>query len=207
MILTPGFHEVPAGHVPTVVTHLSMTARPALRPAPQAPPSPRGPWTIRQAKDINLAWYRALYRRIGTEHLWCARLLMSDEALGGMLNDPAYELWTLAQEEVDEGIAELDFRTPGACELKLFGVTPGLVGKGAARMLMNHAIERAWARPGLRRFWVHTCTLDHPTALAFYVRSGFLPFRYEIEIMPDPRLDGTLPADAAPNVPIIRPTG
>jgi hypothetical protein len=70
---------------------------------------------------------------------------------------------------------------------------------------MNHAIARAWARPGLRRFWLHTCTLDHPRALAFYIRSGFVPFRYQVEIMPDPRLDGTLPADAAPGVPIIRP--
>jgi GNAT superfamily N-acetyltransferase len=207
MVLTPGFHEVPAGHVPTVVTHLAMTAPPALRPAPPLPPSPRGPWTIRQARDIDLAWYRALYRRIGTEHLWCARLRMRDQALGGMLNDPAYEVWTLAEGEVDAGIAELDFRTAGACEVKLFGVTPGLIGTGAARTLMNHAIRRAWARPGLGRFWLHTCTLDHPKALGFYVRSGFVPFRYEIEIMPDPRLDGTLPADAAPNVPIIRPTG
>ena len=116
MTLAPGFHDVPAGHVPTVVTHLEMTARPVLGAAPQAPPSPRGPWTARQATDINLAWYRALYRRIGTGHLWCARLVMPDERLGGMLNDPAYELWTLVQEEVDEGIAELDFRTPGTCE-------------------------------------------------------------------------------------------
>jgi GNAT superfamily N-acetyltransferase len=205
MTLAPGFHDVPAGHVPTVVTHLEMTAKPPLRPAPQAPPSPRGPWTIRQAKDINLAWYRALYRRIGTGHLWCARLVMRDEQLGGMLNDPEYELWTLAQEEVDEGIAELDFRTPGACELKLFGVTPGLVGTGAARLLINHALDRAWSRPGLRRVWLHTCSLDHPRALGFYSRSGFVPFRQQVEVMADPRLDGTLPAGAAPEVPIIRP--
>lgn len=205
MTLAPGFHDVPAGHVPTVVTHLEMTARPVLRPAPQASPSPRGPWVIRQVRDINLGWYRALYRRIGTDHLWCARLVMSDERLGGMLDHPDYELWTLAQEEVDEGIAELDFRTPGACELKLFGVTPGLLGTGAGRTLINHAIGRAWARPGVGRFWLHTCTLDHPGALAFYLRSGFVPFRYEIEVMADPRLDGTLPPDAAAGVPIIHP--
>lgn len=207
MILTPGFHDVPAGHVPTVVTHLEMTAQPPLRPPPQVPPSPRGPWTIRRVRPADLAWYRALYRRIGTAYLWCARLLMSDATLGGMLNHPDFELWTLAQEEADEGIAELDFRSEGECELKLFGVTSGLVGTGAARMLMNHAITRAWARPGLRRFRVHTCTLDHPKALAFYLRSGFVPFRYEIEVMADPRLDGTLPADAAPGVPIIRAGG
>ncbi|MFN7000385.1 N-acetyltransferase [Elioraea tepidiphila] len=205
MTLAAGFHDVPAGHVPTVVTHLEMTTMPLLRPAPPPPPSPRGPWTIARAERIDLAWYRALYRRIGTDWLWSARLLMADGALAALLNHPDFELWTLRQEAVDEGIAELDFREPGHCELRLFGVTAGLIGTGAARTLMNHAIARAWARPGLRRFWLHTCTLDHPRALAFYIRSGFVPFRYQVEIMPDPRLDGTLPADAAPGVPIIRP--
>ncbi len=35
---------------------------------------------------------------------------------------------------------------------------------------MNRALEIAWARP-IRRFWVHTCTLDHPGALPLYVRT------------------------------------
>jgi hypothetical protein len=51
---------------------------------------------------------------------------------------------------------------------------------------------------------VHTCTLDHPAALAFYQRSGFVAYRRQVEIDDDPRLDGTLPADAAPHVPLIR---
>ena len=41
---------------------------------------------------------------------------------------------------------------------------------------MNRALELAWSRP-ISRVWVHTCTFDHPSALAFYQRSGFLPFR------------------------------
>jgi hypothetical protein len=51
---------------------------------------------------------------------------------------------------------------------------------------------------------VHTCTLDHPAALGFYIRSGFRPFKRQLELSTDPRLDGTLPPDAAPGVPIIR---
>ena len=50
---------------------------------------------------------------------------------------------------------------------------------------MNRALEKVWQRP-ITRFWVHTCTLDHPNALAFYMRSGFVPFRRQIEIAPDP---------------------
>jgi hypothetical protein len=53
------------------------------------------------------------------------------------------------------------------------------------------------------RVWVHTCTSDHPAALAFYQRSGFRPVRRQIEIADDPRLDGSAPRGAAKHVPII----
>ena len=67
---------------------------------------------------------------------------------------------------------------------------------------MNRAIARAWSRP-VRRFWVHTCTFDHPDALSFYLRSGFRAFRREIEISDDPRLTGAMPRNATPHIPII----
>jgi GNAT superfamily N-acetyltransferase len=99
-------------------------------------------------------------------------------------------------------LLELDFRAPDSCELAFFGVTPALVGRGAGRFLMNRAMEIAWSRP-VRRFWVHTCTLDHPAALDFYRRSGFQAFRRQIEVIDDPRLSGLLPRDAAPQIPLI----
>ena len=67
---------------------------------------------------------------------------------------------------------------------------------------MDKAIQLAWAEP-IDRFWVHTCTLDHPRALAFYMRSGFTAYRRELEVADDPRLTGVLPREAAPQIPII----
>ena len=67
-----------------------------------------------------------------------------------------------------------------------FGVTADLIGGGAGRWLMNRALELAWSRQ-VSRVWVHTCTLDHPSALAFYQRSGFRAFRQQVEIADDPR--------------------
>jgi hypothetical protein len=40
--------------------------------------------------------------------------------------------------------------------------------------------------------------------LAFYQRSGFRPFRRQIEVANDPRLDGTAPREAARHVPVIK---
>lgn len=198
MTLAPGFHDVPAGHVPTVVTHLEMTTRPSARPA-------SGAWAFRRVERPALDWYRDLYRRIGTGHLWAARVRWPDEVLCAKLRHPEVEVWTLISGGADEGLAELDFGAAGECEIRMFGVIPALTGTTAARSLMTHALDRAWSRPQLRRVWLHTCSLDHPRALGFYIRSGFLPFRQQVEVMPDPRLDGTLPAGAAPEVPIIRP--
>jgi GNAT superfamily N-acetyltransferase len=103
------------------------------------------------------------------------------------------------------GILELDFAsTPGECEIAFFGVTPKAIGSGAGRYLMNEAIARAWSRP-ITRLWVHTCTHDHPSALAFYIRSGFTPYQRMIEIHDDPRVQGHLPETASPHIPLIKP--
>jgi GNAT superfamily N-acetyltransferase len=175
-----------------------MTARPPRRPVPA--PARFG---VRCVEQPSLAWYRDLFRRVGTPWLWFSRLRMDDAMLGSIVHNPAVEVSALVAEGRDEGLLELDFRVPGEVELAFFGVTPDLVGRGAGRLLMDAALERAWAT-GPRRVWVHTCTLDHPGALAFYRRSGFAPYRVQIEIDDDPRLDGTLPRDSAPHVPIIR---
>jgi GNAT superfamily N-acetyltransferase len=108
----------------------------------------------------------------------------------------------LRSDAEDAGLLELDFRMPGECEVSFFGVTTKFIGTGAGRWLMNQALVRAWSRP-LRRVWIHTCTFDHPAALAFYIRSGFRAYAREIEIVEDPRLTGVLPRTAAPHVPII----
>jgi GNAT superfamily N-acetyltransferase len=192
-----GYHDVPAGKLAAVTTSLEMFARPALRPE-----RPDAAWQLRQVERPDVAWYRDLYSRVGAGWLWFSRLRMSNDALTAAIQHPAVEVYALVARQNDEGLIELDFRDAGACELRMFGVTPKLIGTGAGRWLMNRAVEAAWSRP-IRRFWVHTCTSDHPSALQFYIRSGFSPFRRQIEIADDPRLDGTLSREAAPHVPII----
>jgi GNAT superfamily N-acetyltransferase len=196
MILPDGYSDVSAGKIAAVVTHLEMTGRPALRPDPE------GAWTLRRVPSPDLDWFRDLYRRIGEEWLWFSRLQMADAELAAMIQSPLVEMVALVHDGRDEGVLELDFCNAGQCELRLFGVTAKLVGGGAGRWLMNRALELAWSRQ-VSRVWVHTCSFDHSSALAFYQRSGFRAFRRQIEIADDPRLDGTAPRSAAKHVPII----
>jgi hypothetical protein len=69
---------------------------------------------------------------------------------------------------------------------------------------MNRALQIAWVR-NPRRLTVHTCTFDHPDALAFYLRTGFTPYARSLEVADDPRVLGVLPRAAAPHVPILGP--
>lgn len=195
--LAPGFYDVPAGNVATVVTHLEMTARPVPRPSPDI-----GSLTFVEL-EREPDGYRDLFRRVGAEDwLWFSRLRLADVELNEILRDPNVHLYTLSRSGQAEALLELDFRSEGECELAFFGVTPALIGTGAGRFLMNKAIDIAWAQP-IHRFHVHTCTLDHPSALNFYRRSGFVPVRQQIEIAHDPRLTGLLPENAGPHIPIF----
>lgn len=197
MSLSDGFHDVPPGKVATVVTHLEMRARAALRPVP----APKG-WRLRRVETPQLAWYRTVFHDVGSDWLWFSRLVMEDSAVAAIISDPEVCIWTLSNGEADAALLELDFRTPGECELGYFGLAPALIGSGAGRFLMNAAIENAWAR-NITRFHVHTCTLDSPAALPFYMRSGFDATRQQVEIADDPRLTDRIARDKAAHVPMF----
>lgn len=195
-MLENGYHDVPSDKLATVVTHLQMFEKPQPRG------EVTGPWTLRRHEMIGLDAYRDIHRKIGAEWLWASRLEMGDEKLAANVHSPDVELHLLEVDGVTEGIAELDFRKSGECEMAYFGVSPALIGTGAGRWLMNRAIDLAWSRP-IERFWLHTCTLDSPQALPFYTRSGFTPFKRQVEVFDDPRLKGNSPRSAAPQIPIL----
>ena len=149
-----------------------------------------------------LSWYRDLYRRVGENWLWFSRLATDDAGLAAIVHDPAVEVHALRFRSRDEGLLEIDFRRFPEVEISFLGVAPNLLGKGAGRYLINRAIENVWGR-GPSRLTVHTCTLDHPRALEFYLRSGFTPYARSVEIADDPRVSGLLPHTAAPHAPMI----
>ncbi|MGH6883620.1 MAG: GNAT family N-acetyltransferase [Hypericibacter sp.] len=191
---------LPPGKLANLVTCLEMTEKPAPKPRP----STRSALSLQRIAQPDLQSYRALFRRVGQDWMWFSRLIMPDERLRRILTDPKVEVYRLHDGPAEIGLLELDFREEGQCELAFFGVVPEVIGQGAGRFLMDQAITLAWARP-IRRFWVHTCSFDHPSALAFYRRSGFRPYAYAVEVHDDPRLTGHLPRTAAPHIPLIEP--
>ena len=193
-----GLTPLPPDHLATLVTSLEMRARPKPAPLPEAP------LVLVRWKQPSPAKYRALFTRVGSPWLWFSRLAMSDADLMDIIHHDDVMIWAVCDRAgIEVGILELDFRVAGECEISFFGLVPELMGKGYGRWLMAQAMAAAW-RPGVSRVWLHSCTLDAPSALNFYIKSGFVPFARAIESFADPRLTGLLPESAGPHVPLLR---
>lgn len=185
------------GELAAVVTFLEMRERPDIAVA-------SSPLTLQRIERPDPGAYRTLFRLIGAPWLWFSRLIMDDAALAALIQHPKVALFVVTDAQgADAGMLELDFREQGQCELAFIGLVPALAGQGHGRWLLAEAVRRAWA-PGVARVHVHTCSLDHPAALAAYRRAGFTPYKRAIERFPDPRLLGILPEECAPQVPLLR---
>jgi GNAT superfamily N-acetyltransferase len=191
--MSDGLTHLPSGHVGAMVTFLEMTERPALMPVPESP------LRLERWDEVPPERYRDLFRRVGAKWLWYSRLAMDDTALA----DAVAEVHAVRDGSDDPaGLVELDFRTTGVCFIRFLGLAPELAGQGHGRWLFAEALALAW-RPEVECVRVHTCSLDHPAALPAYLRAGFRARGRAFESFPDPRLNGLLPRDAAPQVPLL----
>lgn len=194
-----GLTPVPNTQIATIVTSLEMREKPRARPTAPSPLS-LVHWPAPATER-----YRTLFRRVGEPWLWFSRLVMSDSDLRKILDNPKVEVYAATDRAgIELGMLELDFRVEGTCELSYFGLVPEVTGKGNGGWLMGHALALAW-RAGIERVWVHTCTLDHPSALGFYQRHGFVPYRRMVETFDDPRVTGLIAPDLAPQIPLLAP--
>jgi GNAT superfamily N-acetyltransferase len=194
------YEPVAPGELAAVVTFLEMRA-----PPPACAPVASSLRLLRIEPSISE--YRRLFRRVGEPWLWFSRLVEPDDRLQAIVSDPQVHVYEVSDDnEGGLGLLELDFREGDACELAFVGLVPELAGKGHGRWLLAEALRLAWA-PGISRVHVHTCSLDHPAALAAYRRAGFTAYKRAVERFPDPRLTGVLPADCAPQVPLFGTVG
>ena len=150
------------------VTWLEMTS-PDRRPAAPAWPER---FTVRRAERPTVSFYRYLYDTVGADWDWYERRRLCDDALAAIVHDDAVEVHVLYVRGVPAGYVELDRRIADEVEIAYFGLVPDYIGRGLGPALLGWALERAWGY-GPRRVWLHTCSLDHPGALAMYRRAGF----------------------------------
>ena len=149
---------------------------------PPAAPAPRVPDGMRVVRIVapGVAFYRELYDAAGADYCWWLRRVMPDRELERLMERDGWSLHVLECDGRAGGFYELEPRG-GDVNLAYFGLLPHMIGRGAGRALLRHAIDTAWSRAP-RHLFVNTCTADHPRALGLYLDSGFQPLREITEI-------------------------
>jgi GNAT superfamily N-acetyltransferase len=147
-----------------------------LTPSHRIVLAPRNGLTVVHVESPTVPYYRSLYDAVGKEFYWLSRRKMSDEALAATLSDPRNEMHVLHVEETPAGFAELDRRQPDEIELVQFGLIRDFLGQGLGKWFLQWTIDKAWSY-GPKRFWLHTCTLDHHHALPNYAKAGFVLYK------------------------------
>jgi GNAT superfamily N-acetyltransferase len=158
--------------VKVVTYNMEMTERGLLRASKTLPYGAE----VRRAELPCPSINRFFYEKIGADWHWTDRLAWTDEQWLQYLSRDALETWIAYQRGTPAGYFELERQEPDSVEIAYLGLLPEFVGCGLGGWFLTQAIEKAWAMKPLR-VWVHTCTLDHPSALANYQARGFRLFR------------------------------
>ena len=149
-------------------------------------PIPPGYSVKRDRCDPDL--YRELYEGVGTDYHWRDRRSWTDDQLRAHLESSAISIWVLREGASSRGFFELARHDDGSVEIAYFGLMSMGIGQGLGRALLTAAVDEAWRlTPVPPRVWLHTCTLDHPAALANYLARGFKVTRterYTVDLTP-----------------------
>lgn len=145
------------------------TAKPNLDPRFQ----------IREATVKQWQFNRFLYVLVGSDWSWCDKLTWAEAQWRDYAESDRLRTFAAYYDGSPAGFFELLSENEDV-ELNYFGLAPKFIGRGFGGPLLSAAVEAAWAmKPA--RVWLHTCTLDHPSALANYQARGFKLYKTELE--------------------------
>lgn len=150
-----------------------------LAHAKRLAPTPRSGLSVIHAKHPAVAYYRFLYNGVGKDFHWLYRGSLSDADLAALIHNPLNEVHVPHVDGTPAGFAELDRRNNDDIELVQFGLMPEFIGQGLGKYFLQWTIDKAWSYQP-KRFWLHTCTLDHQVALANYQKAGFVVYKEEM---------------------------
>jgi len=122
------------------------------------------------------SWF---YENVGGPWNWQERLTWSADDWLNYVQTAGLSTYIALYQGEEAGYVELLEQDHGNVQLAYFGLLPDFTGKGIGSAFLVAAIRLAWAAPGARRVWLHTCSEDHPAALSNYQRRGFVLYKTE----------------------------
>ena len=153
--------------IEVVQTNLEMTSPSDLIGGGAPPPGVR----LERVEQCTPALARFLYAEVGRQFGWRDRVAWTDAQFQAYLYR-GIVVWVLYHAGAPAGYFDLRSDADGSVEINNFGLMPHAIGRGFGRFLLTRSVQEAWAM-GAKRVWLHTCTLDHPSALPNYLKRGF----------------------------------
>jgi len=138
----------------------------------QAAACPRADVRVERAAIPSPELSRFLYTAVGGLWYWLDRLSWDYARWLEHLDRSVVETLVLYVSGTPAGYIELEAQPDDNVEVAYFGLLPRFMAQGLGGYLLSMGVTRAWDE-GARRVWVHTCSLDGPTALANYQARGF----------------------------------
>jgi len=126
---------------------------------------------VREIGIKQFQFNRFLYQLVGQDWDWTYKNPWTDEEWISYAENENLRTWVGYRKGTPAGYFELR-QIDSDTEIASFGVAPAFIGQGLGGYLLTRALECAWSWSGTQRVWVHTCTTDHPRALANYTARG-----------------------------------
>lgn len=123
----------------------------------------------------------SMYSAVGKSQYWnIYRWAWNANDWQRYLERPGIEAWLIEGEgRIPVGYLELKVHEDASVEVLIFGVLPEFIGHGFGGQALALAARRCLERKP-SRVWLHTCSLDHPSALKNYYARGFKFVREEV---------------------------
>ena len=144
------------------------------------PASDPGGVQVVEARVKQWQFNRFLYQLVGSPWEWTDKLGWSDQQWREYAEADNLRTWVAWVDGSPAGYFELQLQPGNDVEIRYFGLAPGFIGRGIGGYLLTETIRKAWDW-GATRVWVHTCSLDHESALANYQARGLHLYHTEVE--------------------------
>ncbi len=134
---------------------------------------------VKECTTKQWEYNRFLYTWVGKKWRWFDKLKWSDEEWQAYAEADDLRTWVGYVDGSPAGFFELNQQAEAAVEIVTFGLASNFIGKGYGGYFLSEAIKSAFAWDNAQRVWLHTCTLDHPSALNNYQSRGFQLYKTE----------------------------
>jgi ribosomal protein S18 acetylase RimI-like enzyme len=141
---------------------------------------PNGDYSVDLLEPINFQLNKFFYKNIGKKHKWIDRLVWTEAQWIDYVSNKNIKTYVFKFKNNLAGFFELIFHIEKKeVEIAYFGLLEEFQNKKLGSYLLSQAIQKSF-NSGIKRVWVHTCSLDHKNALNNYIARGMKIFKTEI---------------------------